>query len=382
MDNFNYFQEENNNQIELVEEDFEKAFDRIFKNGELIHEGEDEHYEMEREIYYLQNTSNFIPKEETIQITKNWCDYSSMKKIFSYEDGLIDEKIHVGKSFEYENDKKRQSNTGIDINESEIKEYNVDEEQKIDLSQNELNKNKFRTYSSNDFNLFHPGGTVDYFKKIKEEINEEFFKKKKEVKKYQFIPKFKVFNEENKRNKKKQKEKRKRKDKPDDIRKKIKSRFLKVLKNRVNEKLKSVHSKIFFDFLPQCFVSNISKKANNAIINLTFKELMSKNFFENVNKPDNTNKIMLKRKRNPDKKKFENNIKVLEYLEYNHNICHKCNFNVIGNLRFSDIFNEYLKSEEFEKDILKLKNEHNNEKYIKDYIVKAYTFIDYFSKSI
>ena len=50
-------------------------------------------------------------------------------------------------------------------------------------------------------------------------------------------------------------------------------------------------------------------------------------------------------------------------------------------MTFKDLFKEYLKSEEFEREIEKLKDEKNNVNYIKDYIIKAFGFINYFSKS-
>ena len=114
---------------------------------------------------------------------------------------------------------------------------------------------------------------------------------------------------------------------------------------------------------------------------MTFKELILKKFFEEEDKKDNNtnNKKLLQRKTNPDKKKYDNNVKVLKYLEENDEICKKSNFNVIGNMTFKDLFKEYLKSEEFEKEIEKLKEEQNNDNYIKDYIIKAFNFINYFS---
>ena len=93
-------------------------------------------------------------------------------------------------------------------------------------------------------------------------------------------------------------------------------------------------------------------------------------------------KISYKKSEIRIKKKYDKNIKVLKYLDKNYEICRKSNFNVIGDMTFKDIFNEYLKSEEFEKEIEKLKDEQNSEKYIKDYILKAYNFIHYFSKPI
>ena len=48
-------------------------------------------------------------------------------------------------------------------------------------------------------------------------------------------------------------------------------------------------------------------------------------------------------------------------------------------MKFTQIFNEYLKSKEFEIEIASLKREKENEKYIKDYIIKASDLIDFFS---
>ena len=61
-------------------------------------------------------------------------------------------------------------------------------------------------------------------------------------------------------NGKKRRIKKKRKFKSDDIRKKIKSRFHKTFKNIINENLKKAGSKKLFDFFPQCFIGNVSKK--------------------------------------------------------------------------------------------------------------------------
>ena len=86
------------------------------------------------------------------------------------------------------------------------------------------------------------------------------------------------------------------------------------------------------------------------------------------------------KKPNPNKVKYEKNQEVLGYLDKNNNIRKSSNFNVICNLTFRDIFKEYLKSEEFEKDILELKNKNNSENYIKEYINKAESFLDIFSR--
>ena len=133
---------------------------------------------------------------------------------------------------------------------------------------------------------------------------------------------------------------------------------------------------------------------------MTFKELMSTDFYEEYNNETDTNNLLKKKRNlnspdkqnyknphkkiilNPDKKKYLKNIDVLNYLENNSDIRNKVNFDIIKNMTFSDLYNEYLKSKEFEDDIMKLKSEENeNEEYIKDYIVKANDYIKYFSNS-
>lgn len=243
------------------------------------------------------------------------------------------------------------------------------------------------------FTLFSPKGETEDLKKARNEINEVLNKQKKKDNILSNNNIFRVLHYENI----KKKEKIKRKQRSDEIRKKIKSRFLKSLKNRMNENLIRVNSEKLFDFLPQCFICSINKKRNNkSILNMTIKELMSTDFFEIYNK-NNTNNIhdiknMFQEKNCsecPDKKKYQNNCEVIKYLEKNDYICKNSNFDVIGNMTFSKLFNEYLESKEFEEDIIKLKIIENNKindkpefikEYIDDYIIKAYDFINYFLK--
>ena len=48
-------------------------------------------------------------------------------------------------------------------------------------------------------------------------------------------------------------------------------------------------------------------------------------------------------------------------------------------MKYYKIYNEYLKSKEFEMEIASLKKEKENDKYIKDYIIKASDLIEFFS---
>ncbi len=384
-EDFDDFHIENNEPIGQGEEDFETLFNKVFKKKEVINENNEEYHEMECQLYYLKGISNYIKKEETSQIIQKMNFNHCQKDIISKKEISIDEED--GKDIitinQQKSNSKNTKNLEIDIkenisNEIEINSIAEKKKETNNFITSDLDKqNKFRVYSLNDFNIFHPGGNVEYYKQFREKYNDEInnlifpYNKSNNSSR-----KFKILKEKSKRTRRKAKEKKKRKEKPDDIRKKIKSRFLKSIKMRINQMLKIANSKEIFDFLPQSFICNISKQKNKPIINMTFKELLLKNFLEEDKKD---NKTFLQKKNKTDKKKYDKNVKVLKYLEKNDEICKKSNFNVIGNMTFRDLFGEYLKSEEFEKEIEKLKEEQNNDNYIKDYIIKAYNFIHYFS---
>ena len=165
--------------------------------------------------------------------------------------------------------------------------------------------------------------------------------------------------------------KNKRKQNADNIRKKIKARFLKALKNKFNDKLKLAGSNYFIKFLPQNFIKNITRNFNKSILNLTFKEIYSKNFFEG----EESQNIGIKNNN------YNYNIFVLNYLEKNKIISEKINFNIIKNMTYSEIFKEYFLSREFELEISNLKKyEKEKDLYIKNYIIKANDFINFFSQ--
>ena len=170
--------------------------------------------------------------------------------------------------------------------------------------------------------------------------------------------------------KKKNKPNNKRKSDPDNMRKKIKARFLKSLKNTINKRLKKAGANYFFQFLPQNFICNIKKKENKDSLHLTFKEIFSKNFSEDKDKV-----------RKPFIEKIEYNIKVINYLEKNRIIGKKSNYIYFKNMKYFEIYEEYLKSKEFEMDIIKLKEEENDD-YIKKYIKLAFNLNNFFSEDI
>ena len=66
-------------------------------------------------------------------------------------------------------------------------------------------------------------------------------------------------------------------------------------------------------------------------------------------------------------------------MEQNYEISEKSNFNNYKNMTLYQIYNEYLKSKEFEMEIASLKKEKESEKYIKNYIIKACGLMEFFT---
>ena len=189
-----------------------------------------------------------------------------------------------------------------------------------------------------------------------------------------FIFKFKTKKYFISENGKKKRVKKKRKFKPDDIRKKIKARFHKALKNIINENLKKAGSKELFDFLPQCFIGNISKKINSKCLELTYKELLSTDFIAELNKQDHKNS-------NVDRNKYKKNIEVLNYLEKNPDICQRSGFDLIKDRKYKDILKIYFSSAQFENSLIQLKAEKESSEYIQEYINKARTYVSFYNKA-
>ena len=200
-------------------------------------------------------------------------------------------------------------------------------------------------------------------------------KESAKFKKRNIFNKFKVYHIEPKKIKDKlsYKQRHKRKYKPDDIRKKIKARFHKSIKNIVNENLRQAGSKYLFSFLPQIFISSISRDKNHQVLNISYRDLIKKDFISNIDDKKYKNK-------NVDLFKYKNNLKVLEYLDQNPDICERSGFDIISKMKYGDLLEEYFKSYEFEKAINKLREENEEEDYIKEYINKAKTYVKFFSE--
>ena len=163
----------------------------------------------------------------------------------------------------------------------------------------------------------------------------------------------------------------KRKYKPDDIRKKIKARFHKSIKNIINENLRKAGSKYLFSFLPQIFISSISRQKNNQVLDLTYRQLLEKNFVSDVDENVYKNKKV-------DFSKYKNNLKVLEYLDEHPDICKSSGFDIMGNMKYKELLEQYFNSEEFDKALQKLKEENEEDEYIEEYKNKAMTYVQFF----
>ena len=169
------------------------------------------------------------------------------------------------------------------------------------------------------------------------------------------------------------KEKKKRKYKADDLRKKIKTRFHKALKNIINTNLKKVGSKKLFDFFPQYFVKNITIKLNNTILNYTFEELI---------KTDIATDILKQKKISTDLEKYNRNIDVLDYLNNNPKICKDSLFHKIKNMKYIDILSAYFLSKEFEDSIIEMIKKGEKDEYIEEYINKSLSYVYFYKNSL
>lgn len=158
-----------------------------------------------------------------------------------------------------------------------------------------------------------------------------------------------------------------RKDGSDNIRKKIKNKFIIKLVNKINKNLKNAGSKKFFKLLPHIFVCNISRDINRLMFDKTFKELFSINFLDSEDE------------NNSNFKNYKNNKDVLEYLEKEKDISEKSNYKFYKNLTFYQIFDEYIRSKEFENEIEILKLKGEKDYYIYNYINLAYNLNIFFS---
>ena len=173
-------------------------------------------------------------------------------------------------------------------------------------------------------------------------------------------------NKENLIGKKRQKRerKRKRKEDKDDIRVKIKRSFLNIfVKKKLNQVLKRIGSKKYFDKFPKRFVSDINKKRNKEILNFTLRQIFIKiELYQYENENGST--------------KYLHNLKVVQNEELKKNE----EFQKILDKTFTQLYEEYLNSYEFKtEEIIRLNAKKNGDDYIKRYKELAENLIEIFS---
>jgi hypothetical protein len=204
---------------------------------------------------------------------------------------------------------KLNSNPSIEFNKfsEEIINQIENKNEQADISRNNkfIGKKRklFKVIYQIDFNIFHRGEFGKYPRNL---INSILNKNRKYIK-------FVISENEKNLQKMPGNKNETRKNNSDNIRKKIKARFIKKLKNTINDRLKIAKSKKYFQLLPQKFISNVSRKENRGVLELIFKDIFSKKFYdeENRDKAD-IKKYNVNLKRDKENSKYiENYIKLV-----------------------------------------------------------------------
>ena len=185
---------------------------------------------------------------------------------------------------------------------------------------------------------------------------------------------FKIFNDyiENYEIKFKQKpifkviplgKKRKRKSMDDLTRKKIKVHFCSEIILALNSLLKKFKIKKKFN-LPQSMRTNVTKIENKKCLNMSLKDVLAERYFDKDKENDEICALIQ-----------EKNQKIFKILE-------KKGDGVINSLldeKMENIFNEYLKSKQFQNSINVLVRQCNSYEYIYNYIKVAKNFVEFFN---
>ena len=158
---------------------------------------------------------------------------------------------------------------------------------------------------------------------------------------------------------------RKRKENKDNIRKKIKRGYLNnTLIEKLNEKLRSIGSKTYFEKFPQFFASDVDQKRNKKVLNMSLREI-----FEN--------KSLYVKEKKKGLDNFLHNLKVIQSEEI---ITNKIFENILDKT-FCQLYEEYLDSNEFNiYEINRLKNNKMDEEYIRRYKNLAKDLMNFFCK--
>jgi hypothetical protein len=151
----------------------------------------------------------------------------------------------------------------------------------------------------------------------------------------------------------------------DNMRRVIKRRFTNTyLKNKFNKKLKKAGYKKFIECFPQEFAGNVTREINSSIINMTFGQIL-------------TDKSIYSGKK---LYQYENNLEIVNLIKKDQNSA----LNEMLNKKFSELFEEYLNSDEFKiGEIQRLLNatKPKSGKYIQKYEYLAKNLIKFFANT-
>ena len=269
-----------------------------------------------------------------------------MKECFKKTSNDCMDQVLPNKINGQENEKNNDSNENSIMN-LNIKNSHSSQENDQNLKANDSKKKIFQCTHKDNFNnfkIFHPGNDEELPRKI---INS-------------FLEKKTTITLSQRRN-----QRISRKYNLDGIRRRIKARFLKSFINTINQRLKYAGTTRFFNNLPSYFITNITKNANRSILVKTFKQIFLEKLSDN-----NENEVISARR--------QNNILAIDYLEKNETIGERSHYKYYKNMKYSEIYEEYLYSREFEEDIIEIKMK-GDKIYFEKYLDLALNLNNYFN---
>ena len=171
--------------------------------------------------------------------------------------------------------------------------------------------------------------------------------------------------------------KEKRRNKEDNIRKKIKTSFLRFIKMRINNKLKKAGSKYTFQDFPQHFIAEINREKNHEVMQLTYGELFEYTYNKMINDSNYKKKAYNTKKIKAAEDKYLKNRKTLDYLNSNPKISSNSGWDKLKNMKYVDLLRDYFKSKEYEKSCEDL-SKREDKNYIKLYKFFAEDYVQFF----
>ena len=217
----------------------------------------------------------------------------------------------------------------------------------------ELNSNKEKEEEEDYKHYYHSSTTIENSTLKNESQKVPLFPKRD-------APDAQPNGNPNFRNNIRNKEKQPRYKNNDNVRRIIKRRFFNTyLKDALNKKLKKLGYKELFRYFPQKLVGEITKTKNKELMNMTLFQIIEKN--DSYIKKDLIN--------------FEYNLEIIKKIKTDE----KAEIYFILNKKFSEIFEEYVNSDAFKEEIVRLNSKHKNEEfYLQRYEYLAKNFVRFY----